>query len=274
MASPDEIMAEVRAAMANGDLQEASKLLKVASAKWKAEPEFAVRHGGVLEQLGDFKGALKIYRKVLSKFPERQDACERAAQCALKSGKHRLAEKLFSRAIGMGMDLDSATVGIAQSYSARSRYHEAWQKAITQYESGDCKSRELYDLLKELSPIVGSSVPKLDEFDSAILPDEPSTVRRSGGFEENTEKYGVGTVEAMAGIARDELVLDDSALSELLSPEGDTTRGDTGLGIDLSNLDSSSIQKPPEVTQFIDSTSEGKSQPEEGDDPFADWPET
>lgn len=235
MTSPEEILATVRQALSSGDLEGAEIALRTAKKRWKREPEFAVRHANVLVQQGKHGQALKVYRKVMKKAPERLDACISAAECAIQTGKGRLAEKLFSRGIGLGLSLDDATLGIARSLVIRSQHHLAWEKAIVQFKSSGNKSKGLHDLLKEISPQTGISVPSLDQFDTAIIDADIESVRRDypdPRLAENT--FDAGSFEAMAGVDRGTLVESDDFLTDdLLSV---TSSGGTSLGIDLSAL--------------------------------------
>ena len=240
MTSPEEVLATVRQAISSGDLDGAEIALRDARKRWKKEPEFAVRHANVLVQQGKHGQALKVYRKVMKKSPERLDACIGAAECAIQTGKGRLAEKLYSRGIGLGLSLDEATLGIARSLVIRSQHHLAWEKAIVQFKSSGNKSKGLHGLLKEISPQTGISVPSLDQFDTAILDTNIEGVRRDNPdprLAENT--FAAGSFEAMAGVDRDTLVESgDLPTDDLLDV---TASGSTSLGIDLSAL-----QDPPQ----------------------------
>ena len=240
MTSPEEVLATVRQAMSSGDLESAEIALRDARKRWKKEPEFAVRHANVLVKQGKHGQALKVYRKVMKKSPERLDACIGAAECAIQTGKGKLAEKLYSRGIGLGLSLDDATLGIARSLVIRSQHHLAWEKAIVQFKSSGNKSKELHGLLKEISPQTGISVPPLDQFDTAIIDSNIEGVRRDNPdprLAENT--FAAGSFEAMAGVDRDTLVESGGLpTDDLLNV---TASGGTSLGIDLSAL-----QDPPQ----------------------------
>jgi len=247
MTSPEEVLATVRQAMSSGDLETAEVTLKDARKRWKSEPEFAVRHANVLVKQGKNAQALKVYRKVMKKAPERLDACIGAAECAIQTGKGRLAEKLYSRGIGLGLSLDDATLGIARSLVIRSQHHLAWEKAIVQFKSSGNKSKGLHDLLKEISPQTGISVPVLDQFDTAIMDDNIEGVRRDNidpRLAENT--FAAGSLEAMAGVDRATLVETGDLLSDddLLAV---TSSGGTSLGIDLSALQEATVNSNPDV---------------------------
>jgi len=247
MTSPEEVLATVRQAMSSGDLETAEVTLKDARKRWKSEPEFAVRHANVLVKQGKNAQALKVYRKVMKKAPERLDACVGAAECAIQTGKGRLAEKLYSRGIGLGLSLDDATLGIARSLVIRSQHHLAWEKAIVQFKSSGNKSKGLHDLLKEISPQTGISVPVLDQFDTAIMDDNIEGVRRDNidpRLAENT--FAAGSLEAMAGVDRATLVETGDLLSDddLLAV---TSSGGTSLGIDLSALQEATVNSNPDV---------------------------
>lgn len=248
MTSPDEVLATVRQAMSSGDLETAEVALRGARKKWKGEPEFAVRHANVLVKQGKHAQALKVYRKVMKKSPERLDACIGAAECSIQTGKGRLAEKLYSRGIGLGLSLDEATLGIARSLVIRSQHHVAWEKAILQFKSSGNKSKELHDLLNEISPQTGISVPALDQFDTAITDVNIEGVRRDNPdprLVENT--FTAGSFEAMAGVDRATLVENDDLLSDdLLSV---TSSGGTSLGIDLSALQGTTEGSTPNVDE-------------------------
>lgn len=240
MTSPEEVLATVRQAMSSGDLESAEIALRDARKRWKKEPEFAVRHANVLVKQGKHGQALKVYRKVMKKSPERLDACIGAAECAIQTGKGKLAEKLYSRGIGLGLSLDDATLGIARSLVIRSQHHLAWEKAIVQFKSSGNKSKELHGLLKEISPQTGISVPSLDQFDTAIIDSNIEGVRRDNPDPRLAEnKFAAGSFEAMAGVDRDTLVESGGLpTDDLLNV---TASGGTSLGIDLSAL-----QDPPQ----------------------------
>ena len=295
MTSPDEILTTVRDAMSKGDLELAEKTLREASSTWKREPEFAVRHANVLVQMGNHRNALKVYRKVMKQVPERLDACIGAAECAIKVGNGKLAEKLFSRAIGLGMSLDLATAGISRSLIIRSRHHQAWEKALAQFVSTENKSKELHKLLQEISPQVGSSVPALNQFDSAEIDDFDSNIR--GGVDDprlSDNNFDAGSIEAMAGVDRETLLNQHEMLGDDLLSDASGDFRITNLGIDLSavnqdligtdDLESSEAQKIDYIKDVVTETiandeievenSIGKSSNNEySDDPFDDWPE-
>ena len=284
MTSPEEVLATVRQAMSSGDLETAEVTLKDARKRWKSEPEFAVRHANVLVKQGKNAQALKVYRKVMKKAPERLDACIGAAECAIQTGKGRLAEKLYSRGIGLGLSLDDATLGIARSLVIRSQHHLAWEKAIVQFKSSGNKSKGLHDLLKEISPQTGISVPVLDQFDTAIMDGNIEGVRRDNidpRLAENT--FAAGSLEAMAGVDRATLVETGDLLSDDLLAV--TSSGGTSLGIDLSALQEATVNSNPDETtaasdiQNSDSqgvvdvdVSEG-SETTDDDDLFDGWPD-
>lgn len=285
MTSPEEVLATVRQAMSSGDLETAEATLKDARKRWKSEPEFAVRHANVLVKQGKHAQALKVYRKVMKKAPERLDACIGAAECAIQTGKGRLAEKLYSRGIGLGLSLDDATLGIARSLVIRSQHHLAWEKAIVQFKSSGNKSKGLHDLLKEISPQTGISVPVLDQFDTAVIDDNIEGVRRDNidpRLAENT--FAAGSLEAMAGVDRATLVETGDLLSDDLLDV--SSSGGTSLGIDLSALQEANDNSNPDATaaasdiQNNDSqgvvdvdVSESSETADDDDDLFDGWPD-
>ncbi len=313
MVSPDEILATVRDALAAGDLELAEQSLRDASRTWKREPEFAVRHAGVLVRLGKHSQALKVYRKAMKRAPERLDACKGAAECAIKIGNGKLAEKLYSRATGLGMDLDEVALGISRSYILRSQHHMAWEKASVQFKASGNKSKELHILLNEISAQVGSSVPKLDDYDSADIDLQLSDVRRETPDPRLVEHtFEAGSIEAMAGVDRTTLLENTAIMGDDLFSESSSGAGTTNLGIDLSALESSNDvasrrsidqneeKKTPqhpessnaesevnpissEIDLDIDSLSSSEIEPKttepktpttiQGDDPFDDWPD-
>jgi hypothetical protein len=303
MTSPEEVLATVRQAMSSGDLESAEIALRDARKRWKKEPEFAVRHANVLVKQGKHGQALKAYRKVMKKSPERLDACIGAAECAIQTGKGKLAEKLYSRGIGLGLSLDDATLGIARSLVIRSQHHLAWEKAIVQFKSSGNKSKVLHVLLKEISPQTGISVPSLDQFDTEIIDTNIEGVRRDNPdprLAENT--FAAGSFEAMAGVDRDTLVESSDLLTDDLLDI--TASGGTSLGIDLSALQgppqkshtsqgdiSSQVQNDEDndVQDVVDidinggpeaddDSSEESAEPQSevsstNEDPFDDWPD-
>lgn len=303
MTSPEEVLATVRQAMSSGDLESAEIALRDARKRWKKEPEFAVRHANVLVKQGKHGQALKVYRKVMKKSPERLDVCIGAAECAIQTGKGKLAEKLYFRGIGLGLSLDDATLGIARSLVIRSQHHLAWEKAIVQFKSSGNKSKGLHGLLKEISPQTGISVPSLDQFDTAIIDTNIEGVRRDNPdprLAENT--FAAGSFEAMAGVDRDTLVESGDLLTDDLLDL--TASGGTSLGIDLSALQnppqkshtsqgdiSSQVQNDEdndvqgvvdidinEGPEADDDSSEESAEPQSevsstNEDPFDDWPD-
>ncbi len=284
MTNPEEVLATVRQAMSSGDLETAEATLKDARKRWKSEPEFAVRHANVLVKQGKHAQALKVYRKVMKKAPERLDACIGAAECAIQTGKGRLAEKLYSRGIGLGLSLDDATLGIARSLVIRSQHHLAWEKAIVQFKSSGNKSKGLHDLLKEISPQTGISVPVLDQFDTAVIDDNIEGVRRDNidpRLAENT--FAAGSLEAMAGVDRATLVETGDLLSDDLLAV--SSSGGTSLGIDLSALQEANDNSNPDATaaasDIQNSDSQGvvdidvseSSETTDDDDLFDGWPD-
>ncbi len=241
MDKPEEVLASIRDAMAAQDFARAEGELKAASRRWKNEPEFSVRHANVLVMMGRDSEALKVYRKVMKKAPERLDACQGAAQCALAIGKSKLAEKLFNRAVGLGIDLEEAALGIARCLLQRRLYLDAWKKAETQFKQGGNRHRGLYELLQEISPQVGIPVPRFDEFDSVSLNQIQDEIRRdSPDLRLATHSYSAGSIEAMAGVDRKTLVdgvlFDDEELLNIRN----TGKGTTNLGIDLSFMGTTS----------------------------------
>lgn len=303
MTSPEEVLATVRKAMSSGDLESAESALRDARKRWKKEPEFAVRHANVLVKQGKHGQALKVYRKVMKKSPERLDACIGAAECAIQTGKGKLAEKLYSRGIGLGLSLDDATLGIARSLVIRSQHHLAWEKAIIQFKSSGNKSKVLHGLLKEISPQTGISVPSLDQFDTAIIDSNIESVRRGKPdprLAENT--FAAGSFEAMAGVDRATLVESgELPTDDLLDVTGS---GGTSLGIDLSalqnppeeshspqvdissqiqNVENNDVQDVVDIDinggpESADDSSEESAEPQSevrstNEDPFDDWPD-
>ena len=233
---------------------------------------------------GKKRAEYKVYRKVMKKAPERLDACIGAAECAIQTGKGRLAEKLYSRGIGLGLSLDDATLGIARSLVIRSQHHLAWEKAIVQFKSSGNKSKGLHDLLKEISPQTGISVPVLDQFDTAIMDGNIEGVRRDNidpRLAENT--FAAGSLEAMAGVDRATLVETGDLLSDDLLAV--TSSGGTSLGIDLSALQEATVNSNPDVddtsSEIQNNDSQGDadidvsegSETTDDDDLFDGWPD-
>lgn len=265
MDSPEDVLNAVRDALVAGDLATAEVVLRQASKRWSREPEFSIRHAKVLSQMNNEKSAYKIYRKVMKKAPERLDACRGAADSAIKIGKGRDAEKLYGRAIGLGMSLDEASGGIARSLSIRKRYAEAWDKAITQFNDSGRKSRDLHSFLTEISPIVGAGVPPLNEFDMADVEQIQVKVRRDQDDPDLTGKtFEAGSLEAMAGVDKGTLVDDDILGFEGLLDENKSAGGETSLGIDLSFLADTTQSPPPSPTEdAVPTLTEAESQSSE-----------
>ncbi len=282
MATPEQVLADARRCMVEGDLEGAAKLFKQACKRWQKEPEFRIRYADVLERLGRHSQAYRQYKRVMRISPERLDACAGAAECALACGWARDATRLYGRSVGLGMNIDIATKGIARALCLRGRHHEAWEKANAQFIEGGRKSRQLHGFMTEISPIVGLRVPDLDEFDLADLPDEPDTVRRDPGVysESDDASFASGSLEEMAGIDEEALRTQSTpGVDELL---GETAASATPLGIDLSALgethsDTSSSGPsadsgaPPQSTER--STEPKAPASKEEDDPFADFPD-
>ena len=268
--------------MNEGDLEGAAKIFKQACKRWQKEPEFRIRHAEVLERLGRPSKAYRQYKRAMRISPERLDACAGAAECALACGWARDATRLYGRSIGLGMNIDIATTGIARALCLRKRHHEAWVKASAQFIEGGNKSRVLHGFMTEISPIVGLRVPDLDEFDLAELPDELGPVRRDSGVYSESEDsvFSSGSIEAMAGIDEDALrTLSAPGVTELL---GDSGVSATPLGIDLSALDevpsaTSTTDRsivPKRQSEQLDSSTETETATsEKDDDPFADFPD-
>ena len=291
MDTPEDVLSAVREAMMAGDLDAAEASLRMASKRWSREPEFAIRYARVLSQQGKDKAAFKAYRKVMRKAPERLDACRGAADSAIKVGKGRDAEKLYGRAIGLGLSLDEANAGIARSLTLRNRHAEAWEIALSQFKDSGRKSRELHALLKEMSPIVGAAAPPLNEFDMGDVEQTQQEVRRDlsdptlGG-----QSFDAGSLEAMAGVDKQTLVEDDVLEFENLLDDSVKMGGETSLGIDLSFLDQPSETEEVATADLDLSEDDDTSQSEvavettpvaagtkpnapDDDDPFADWPD-
>jgi tetratricopeptide (TPR) repeat protein len=298
MDTPEDVLSAVRESMAAGDLDAAEETLRMASKRWSREPEFTIRYARVLSQQGKGKAAFKAYRKVMRKAPERLDACRGAADSAIKVGKGRDAEKLYGRAIGLGLSLDEANAGIARSLTLRNRHAEAWEIALSQFKDSGRKSRELYALLKEMSPIVGAAVPPLNEFDMADVEQTQQEVRRDHSDQTlGAQSFDAGSLEAMAGVDKQTLVEDDLLEFENLLDDSVKKGGETSLGIDLSFLDqpSETEEVPPQTEEVVtadldlsedDDTSQSEVAVEttpaaaetkpavpDDDDPFADWPD-
>ena len=298
MDTPEDVLSAVREAMMADDLDAAEATLRMASKRWSREPEFAIRYARVLSQQGKDKAAFKAYRKVMRKAPERLDACRGAADSAIKVGKGRDAEKLYGRAIGLGLSLDEANAGIARSLTLRNRHAEAWEIALSQFNDSGRKCRELHALMKEMSPIVGAAVPPLNEFDMADVEQTQQEVRRDHSDPILTgQSFDAGSIEAMAGVDKKTLVEDDVQEIENLFDDSVKMGGETSLGIDLSFLDQPSeteenspqteevatrdldLSEPEDTSQSevaVETTpaaAETKATAPDDDDPFADWPD-
>ena len=282
MTTPEQVLADARRCMVEGDLKGAAKIYKRACKRWQKEPEFRIRYADVLERLGRHSHAYRQYKRVMRISPERLDACSGAAGCALACGWARDATRLFGRSIGLGMDIDIGTMGIARALCLRGRHHEAWEKASAQFIEGGRKSNDLHGFMTEIAPIVGLRVPDMDEFDIADLPAESDPVRRDPGIYSQSEDatFAAGSLEEMAGIDEEALrTRSTSGVDELL---GETAAGATPLGIDLSALGETPAATAPTVTSAVSENppqpSESEIEPEaspseEDDDPFADFPD-
>ena len=290
MASPDEVLATVRDALDAGDLELAEKTLRDASRNWKREPEFAIRHANILARLGRHAQALKVYRKAMKKAPERLDACKGAAECAIQVGNGKLAERLYSRATGLGLSLDEAALGISRSLIIRSQHHQAWDKALIQFNASGNKSKDLHSLLKEISAQVGSSVPQLDQYDSLEIDfDYADNRAEMSDVNLSDNSYEAGSIEAMAGLDRNSLLDSSKSIDDEILIDSTIGSGKTNLGIDLSalNISESEIQDNDDFVNNSDEESksenkskssfsdslEGPDELESSDDPFDDWPD-
>jgi len=288
MVSPDDVLAKVRGALEAGDLELAEKNLRDASRTWKREPEFAIRHAAILVRLGRHGQALKVYRKAMKKAPERLDACKGAAECAIQVGNGKLAERLYSRATGLGLGLDEAALGISRSLVIRSQHHLAWDKALIQFKASGNKSKELHNLLKEISAQVGSSVPELDQYDSVEIDLELSDSRGEDSDNHLIENsFEAGSIEAMAGLDSETLLDSTSSIDDELLIDSTGGTGKTSLGIDLSALQfsESNIEDndgernnitDPESSISVPLNTDGEDSSDDSqsnNDPFDDWPD-
>ncbi len=289
MASPDDVLASVRDALDAGDLELAEKILRDASRTWKREPEFAIRHANILARLGRHAHALKVYRKAMKKAPERLDACKGAAECAIQIGNGKLAERLYSRATGLGLSLDEAALGISRSLIIRSQHHMAWDKALIQFKASGNKSKEIHALLKEISAQVGSSVPELDQYDSIEMDSEYSEIRTEiSDIHLADNSFEAGSIEAMAGLDRDSLLDSSNDIDDGILIDSSIGSGKTNLGIDFSalNIQESIIEENNDIENnqvtptesensesIISEINENTKKSDTINDPFDDWPE-
>ncbi|MDP6906398.1 MAG: tetratricopeptide repeat protein [Candidatus Thalassarchaeaceae archaeon] len=241
MESPEDALRIAHAAETEGDLILAESTLKSASKRWKREPEFKMRHGRVLRKLGRNKKALKVFRSVLKNHPQRSDAAQSSAELAQDLGKNRLAEALWGRALAVGAPNDVATVGLCKAIWARGRKEDAWSQALQSFIQNGRSSKILHNFLLECSPIIGTSVPELDQFDTASFGADESNrgsdVRT--GSKLVSANFGSDSVESMAGIQLDDTSTPSiSDFSELLGVEETKSKS-----IDLSMVRGKSHSK-------------------------------
>ncbi len=236
--SPEQALRDAHAAQVEGDLILAESILRAASKRWRREPEFKMRHGKILRNLGNDKKALKVYRSVLKAHPQRADAAIAAAETASSLNKARLAESLWSRALSVGAPTDVATVGLCRTIWLRGRKQEAWERALSAFLQGGNSSRKLHDFLRECSPIIGTQVPEIDVLETGELNDDFAalTSRRELTIESPT--FATDSVEAMAGITADDLSAPTSeAITELLGVN------ESPQQIDMSEMSKSTSEK-------------------------------
>ena len=236
--SPEQALRDAHAAEVEGNLILAESILRAASKRWRREPEFKMRHGKILRNLGSDKKALKVYRSVLKAHPQRADAAIAAAETASSLNKARLAESLWARALSVGAPTDVATVGLCRTIWLRGRKEEAWGRALGAFTQGGNSSRKLHDFLRECSPIIGTQVPEIDVLETGELNDDftTTTSRRELSIEPPT--FATDSVEAMAGITADNLAAPSTeAISELLGVS------ETSQQIDMSEMSKSTSGK-------------------------------
>jgi len=232
--SPEQALRDAHAAEVEGNLNLAESILREASKRWRREPEFKMRHGKILRNLGNEKKALKVYRSVLKAHPQRADAAIAAAEIASSLNKVRLAESLWSRALSVGAPTDVATVGLCRTIWLRGRKEEAWGRALSAFEQGRNSSRILHDFLRECSPIIGTQVPEIDVLETGELNDDFSTITSRREMTINSPTFATDSVEAMAGITADDLAVPTSeAITELLGENASQQQ------IDMSELSKS-----------------------------------
>ena len=152
MESPESVLRDALSLEAAGDLFGAESLLKRACGIWKSEPEFKLRHAKILVKLGQAKRALKRFREVMKSHPQRVEAPSGAAKAAFGLQRYKLAEKLYIRAMAIGLAGDAAALGIAACQLARGNHELAWNTALTRFESGQRSHQGLHQLLTEISP--------------------------------------------------------------------------------------------------------------------------
>jgi tetratricopeptide (TPR) repeat protein len=246
MESPESVLRDAISLEAAGDLFGAESLLKRACGIWKSEPEFKLRHADILVKLGQAKRALKRFREVMKSHPQRVEAPSGAAKAAFGLQRYKLAEKIYIRAMAIGLDGDEAALGIAACQLARGSHEVAWHTALARFEKGQRSHKGLHQLLTEIAPKLGRVPPTLEIYDSIygggeMITDGAATseILKDAQYEADPMVSAQpDSMEALAGIAAHELrsdVEDDTLNLLTASEESQTSRRD--VEIDLSSID-------------------------------------
>ncbi len=247
MASPEATLREAIALESGGDPVAAELVLRRACRTWRGEAEFAIRHAALLMRLGQAKRALKRYRKVMKSHPQRLEASIGAAEAAQLLGKHKMAESIYARAMALGMHGDEAALGIAASLLARGKRKRAWDTAFARFETSGHQHRGLHDLLMEIAPHLGKSVPPMEVYDT---PDTSSIEARKPV----AVVHEATSMEALAGIQATDLVATsaDDPMATLLGDD-ENVRGSSTVPMDLPAdelLRASPAEVPEDVLEF------------------------
>jgi len=212
MDSPESALRDANRLESTGDLSAAEAVLDRACRNWRGEPEFKLRHASLLLRLGRPKRALRRYRQVMKSHPQRLLAVEGAAMAAYRMGRHRLAERLYVRAMAIGMDGDRAALGIATCLVARGEREQGWQTALSRFETSGNSHAGLHGLLSGIASELGRTTPPLEAYDSPIQSESTPAASTQMTAAVEPERYsGSRTMEEMAGIAA----------TDIISPQGD-----------------------------------------------------
>ena len=246
MESPESVLREAISLEAAGDLFGAESMLKRACGVWKSEPEFKLRHADILVKLGQAKRALKRFREVMKSHPQRVEAPRGAAAAAFSLQRYKLAEKIYIRAMSIGLGGDEAALGIASCQLKRGNVELAWHTALTRFEKGQRSHQGLHQLLTEMSAILGRVPPALETYDS-IYGGTGVNSESTVSFQEiashrndaaSTSSTNADSMEELAGISAHELRsnVEEDTLN-LLTANEDVQTPRSEVEIDMSSIE-------------------------------------
>ena len=162
MDGPDETLRAAMSAEASGNRDGAIKILNDALKRWPQHATFAVRLAESYRSKGNHKAAVKVLKKVIKNHPERLDAILTSARSNLILGKAKIAERQFMRALSIGMDPIEGVVSVSRCWMLRGRNQEAWTSALAEFKRTGSMHRGLHEILTEIGPILGFTVPAMD----------------------------------------------------------------------------------------------------------------